>query len=351
MKSDATGDGAAGGVPGNGGSESRGDGASDPGGNGGRRGNGQGGNGGSGDGAVRIGVYVCHCGSNIAKTVDVETVSSSASGEPNVAVARNYRFMCSDPGQELIQRDIRELGLNRVVVAACSPLMHEPTFRKAVEKAGLNRYLFAMANIREQVSWVTSDPGAATMKARSLVTAVIRRVALHEPLQMRRVPIKRRALVVGGGIAGIEAALQMADADFEVVLVEKEPSIGGHMASFDKTFPTLDCAACILTPKMVSVGQHPNIKLMTGAEVAEVNGYIGSFNVKIRVKPRYVDVTRCNSCGTCYEACPSRPMPVRRRMMIAGRVYKEGSPRVLAVADRHAHRVDRVGLSEDGRQI
>ncbi len=299
------------------------------------------------NGEIRIGVYVCHCGTNIAKTVDVESVASDLAGGPHVTVARHYRFMCSDPGQELIQRDVRELKLNRVVVAACSPLMHEPTFRKAVEKAGLNRYLFAMANIREQVSWVTTDPVAATAKARSLVRAAVRRVALHEPLEMRRVPIRRRALVVGGGIAGIEAALQMADADFDVVLVEKEPSIGGHMANFDKTFPTLDCAACILTPKMVSVGQHPRIQLLTGAEVSEVKGYIGNFDVKIRVKPRYVDVSRCNSCGTCYEACPSRPMPARRKMLIADRVYKEGSPRALAPQDRHAHRVSRVGLSED----
>lgn len=292
---------------------------------------------------LRIGVYVCHCGSNIAKMVDVETVADSMKGEPGVAVARHYRFMCSDPGQELIQKDIRELGLNRVVVAACSPLMHEPTFRKAVEKGGLNRYLFQMANIREQVSWVTQDPLAATWKARAQVRAAVRRVALQEPLEMRHVTIRRRALVVGGGIAGIEAALQMADAGFEVVLVERETSIGGHMASFDKTFPTLDCAACILTPKMVSVGQHPNISLLTGAEVEEVHGYIGQFQVKVRVRPRYVNVETCNSCGACYEACPSRPFPSRRRMMLGGRVYKEGSPRVLATALRHEHRVSRVG--------
>jgi heterodisulfide reductase subunit A len=305
----------------------------------------------SGNGEIRIGVYVCHCGSNIAKVVDVEAVANSASGQPNVVIARNFRFMCSDPGQELIQRDIRERKLNRVVVAACSPLMHEPTFRKAVEKAGLNRYLFAMANIREQVSWVTADPGAATMKARALVHAAIRRVALQEPLEMRHVAIKRRALVVGGGIAGIEAALQMADAGFEVILVEKETSIGGHMASFDKTFPTLDCAACILTPKMVAVGQHPNIKLYTGAEVAQVDGYVGNFKARIRIQPRYVDVTRCSSCGTCYEACPSRPVPVRRRMILGGRVYKEGSPRVLAPPDRHSRRVSRAGLAESEATI
>jgi heterodisulfide reductase subunit A len=296
---------------------------------------------------VRIGVYVCHCGTNIAKVVDVAGVAEAAGTQPCVAVARHYRFMCSDPGQELIQRDIREQGLTRVVVAACSPLMHEPTFRKACEKAGLNRYLFAMANIREQVSWVTSDNVEATKKARALVNAAVRRVVHHEPLEMRHVKIKNRALVVGGGIAGIEAALQMADTGIEVVLVEREPSIGGHMANFDKTFPTLDCAACILTPKMVSVGQHPNIRLMTWAEVESVEGYIGNFKVRVRRKARYVDVTKCNSCGTCYDACPSRPLPTYRRMLIADRVYKEGTPRALAPAYKHAHRVSRTGLTED----
>jgi heterodisulfide reductase subunit A len=297
-------------------------------------------------GGARIGVYVCHCGTNIAKTVDVEAVARHAATLGAVKVARHYRFMCSEPGQELIQRDIREQGLDRVVVAACSPLMHEPTFRKAVAKAGLNRYLFAMANIREQVSWVTVDGALATAKAKSLVHAAVRRVARQEPLEMRRVAIRKRALVVGGGIAGIEAALQLADSGLEVVLVEREASIGGHMASFDKTFPTLDCAACILTPKMVAVGQHPNIRLMTWAEVEKVDGYIGNFTVRVRHKRRFVDVTKCNSCGTCYEACPSRPFPSHRRMVLGERVYREGTPRVLATVDRHEHRVSRTGLVE-----
>ncbi|KAA0255802.1 MAG: CoB--CoM heterodisulfide reductase iron-sulfur subunit A family protein [Acidobacteria bacterium] len=299
-----------------------------------------------GNGGVRIGVYVCHCGTNIAKTVDVEAVAAASAAAPGVVVARHYKFMCSDPGQELIQRDVRELGLTRVVVAACSPLMHEPTFRKAVEKAGLNRYLFAMANVREQVSWVSEKGPAATEKARAMVAAAVRRVALQEPLEMRRVAIRRRALVVGGGIAGIEAALQMADAGFDVVLVERETSIGGHMVSFDKTFPTLDCAACILTPKMVAVAQHPKIRLVTGAEVEKVEGYVGSFQATIRVRPRYVDVKRCNGCGACYDACPSRAVPARRRMRLGGRVYKEGAPRSLAPGQRHAHRVSRPGLPE-----
>jgi heterodisulfide reductase subunit A len=301
-----------------------------------------------GGNGTRIGVYICHCGTNISKMVDVEEVAAAAARQPGVAVARHYRFMCSDPGQELIQKDIREQGLNRVIVAACSPLMHEPTFRKAVERAGLNRYLFQMANIREQVSWVTVDPSAATRKATALVNAAVRRVALQEPLEIRRVAIKRRALVVGGGIAGIEAALQMADAGFEVVLVEREPSIGGHMANFDKTFPTLDCAACILTPKMVAVAQHPNIRLLTYTEVDAVEGFVGNFKVTMRRKPRFVDVSKCNGCGTCYEACPSRPYPTRRRMILSGRVYKEGTPRLLAAADKHVHRVSRTGVPESG---
>jgi len=309
---------------------------------------GTGGRGGDG-GPPRVGVYVCHCGTNIAKTVDVESVARFAAGLPNVVVARHYRFMCSDPGQDLVQRDIREHSLDRVIVAACSPLMHEPTFRKAVEKAALNRYLFAMSNIREQVSWVTVDGAAATAKAKALVSAAVRRVVLQEPLEMRHVQIRKRALVVGGGIAGIEAALQLADSGLEVVLVEREPSIGGHMASFDKTFPTLDCAACILTPKMVAVAQHPNVKLYSFTEVEKVDGYVGQFSVTLSHKARFVDTAACNGCGTCYEACPSRPLPTRRQMAIGGRVYKRGTSRMLLAADRHEHRVSRSGLPEDRR--
>jgi heterodisulfide reductase subunit A len=182
-----------------------------------------------------------------------------------------------------------------------------------------------MGNIREQVSWVTLNPQLATAKAIAIIKGAIARVRFHEPLEMRKVPIKSRVLIVGGGIAGIEAALQIADAGFEVVLVERDSSIGGHMSRFDKTFPTLDCAACILTPKMVSVGKHPNIKLITWAEVEDVKGYIGNFTVKIRRKARYVDTTLCNSCGTCYEACPSRQYPSHRRLMLGKNVFKEGA--------------------------
>ena len=252
----------------------------------------------------RVGVYICHCGSNIAGTVDVEEVTSFAQGLPSVAVARNNKYMCSDPGQDLIKKDIKELGINRVVVASCSPQMHEPTFRHACEDAGLNQYLFEMANIREHCSWVTEDRAAATEKAKALVSAAVRRVALHEPLETKEVPVNPNTLVVGGGIAGIQAALDIAASGHKVYLVEKEPSIGGHMIQLDKTFPTLDCSACILTPKMSQVGQNPNIELLSYSEVVEVSGYVGNFKVKIKKKARYVDEEKCTGCGVCQEKCP-----------------------------------------------
>ena len=252
----------------------------------------------------RIGVYVCHCGSNIAGTVDCAEVARFARGLDAVVVARDYKFTCSDPGQEMIKKDIKELGLNRVVVASCSPTMHEPTFRRAIQEAGLNPYFFEMANIREQCSWVTEDKKMATEKAKALVAAAVRRVYYHQPLETREVPINPNTLVVGGGIAGIQAALKIADSQHKVYLVEKEPSIGGHMAQLDKTFPTLDCSACILTPKMTLVGSHPYIELLTYSEVVEVSGYVGNFKVRIREKPRYVDVDKCTGCGECEKVCP-----------------------------------------------
>jgi NADH:ubiquinone oxidoreductase subunit E/NAD-dependent dihydropyrimidine dehydrogenase PreA subunit len=257
----------------------------------------------------RIGVYVCHCGTNISHTVDVAAVVAHAATLPGVVVAREYKYMCSDPGQEMVKTDIRELGLNRVVVASCSPLMHEPTFRNACEEAALNRFLFQMANIREHCSWVHSDRKKATAKAKRLVTGAVRRVWHHRPLEERDVPVRPETLVVGAGIAGIEAALRIAESGKKVYLVEREPSIGGHMAQFDKTFPTLDCAACILTPKMVSVGQHPNIKLMSYSEVEEVSGYVGNFKVKVRRKARHVDEEKCTGCGLCVENCLVRNKP------------------------------------------
>jgi heterodisulfide reductase subunit A len=256
------------------------------------------------NGGPKIGVYVCHCGTNIAGIVDVEKVAEFAREMDSVVVARDYKYMCSDPGQNLIKEDVRELGLDGVVVASCSPRMHEPTFRRACHDAGLNPYLFAMANIREQCSWVHEDGGMATEKAKALVNAAVGRVYYQEPLETKDVPVNPNVLIVGGGIAGIQAALEIADSEHQVYLVEREPSIGGHMAQFDKTFPTLDCAACILTPKMVSVGQHPYIKLMAYSEVVEVSGFVGNFKAQIRRKARYVDEDKCTGCGLCQTKCP-----------------------------------------------
>ncbi len=253
---------------------------------------------------VKIGVYVCHCGLNIADIVDVEEVSKYATTLPAVVVSRNYKFMCSDPGQNMIKEDIKELGLNRVVVASCSPLMHEPTFRRTIQEAGVNPYLFEMANIREHCSWITEDHKEATEKAKALVSAAVRRVYYHQPLEIKEVPVNPNTLIIGGGIAGIQAALEIADSEHKVYLVERDPSIGGHMIQFDKTFPTLDCSACILTPKMTSVGMHPYIELMTYSEVEEISGFVGSFKARIRKKARYVDEDKCNGCGLCITKCP-----------------------------------------------
>ena len=253
----------------------------------------------------RIGVYVCHCGVNIAGVVDVKEVAEYAKKLKNVVLAKDYKYMCSEPGQNLIKEDIKEHNLNRIVVAACSPRMHEPTFRAAAEEAGLNPFLVEMANIREHDSWVhMSDPKAATEKAKELVRMTVARARLLEPQEKPKVKVKKSALVVGGGVAGIQAALDLADMGFKVYLVEKEPTIGGVMARLDKTFPTMDCAACILTPKMVDVARHKNIELITYAEVKEVDGYIGNFRVKIEKKPRYVREDKCTGCGLCSEACP-----------------------------------------------
>jgi heterodisulfide reductase subunit A len=254
----------------------------------------------------RIGVYVCHCGSNIAGKVDVKTVTDTAGKLSDVVVSRDYQFMCSEPGQELIRQDIKDLELDGVVVAACSPLMHEKTFRRACATAGLNHYLMQMANIREQCSWVTEDPAAATEKAKVIISGTVGWVRNLRPLAEREVPVVPAVLVLGGGIAGIQAALQCADAGYKVYLVERKQSVGGHMAMLDKTFPTLDCSACILTPKMVSVGQHPNIELMTYSEVEGVSGYAGNMKIKIRRKATCVDTEKCNGCGICQEKCPAK---------------------------------------------
>ena len=252
----------------------------------------------------RVGVYVCHCGSNISKVVDVEEVARWAGEQPNVTIARDYKFMCSSLGQELIEKDIQELGLTRVVCASCSPHMHEKTFRSACERGGLNPFLFEMANIREHDSWITSDRELATVKAKSLVRGAVDRVVHHQPLEQIPVEINPNTLVVGGGIAGITAALELADGGNHVYLVEREPSIGGHMAQLDKTFPTLDCSACILTPKMVDIAQHENVTLLTWSEVEKVEGFLGNFTVSVRKKARYVNEEHCTGCGICIEKCP-----------------------------------------------
>ena len=251
----------------------------------------------------RIGVYICHCGLNIASVVNTQQVAEFARGLSHVVIARENKFMCSDPGQDMIQDDICEHKLNRIVVASCSPLLHERTFRKTAQDAGLNPFYFQMANIREHVSWVTLDNALGTDKAKALVAAAVHRVQSHEALDRQQSPVNPAVLIVGGGIAGIFAALVIADAGRKVYLVEREPTIGGHMAMFDKTFPTLDCSACILTPKMSDVKNHPNIVLWTYSEVEEVKGYAGQFKIKVKRKPRYVKEDDCVGCMLCVEAC------------------------------------------------
>ncbi|MFA4029740.1 MAG: hypothetical protein GDYSWBUE_001034 [Candidatus Fervidibacterota bacterium] len=254
----------------------------------------------------RIGVFICHCGVNIAATVDVERVRDELAKHPGVVYSTDYRYMCSDPGQKVIQDAIREHHLTGVVVAACSPSMHEPTFRAACAAAGLNPYLCEMANIREHCSWVHQDREAATRKAIELVRIMVEKVKRNHELHPIHIDVTKRALVIGGGIAGIQAALDIADAGYEVVLVEREPSIGGHMAQLSETFPTLDCSQCILTPKMVQVRQHPKIKLYTYSVVEGVQGYVGNFEVTIRKKARSVREDLCTGCGLCIQRCPAR---------------------------------------------
>ncbi len=252
----------------------------------------------------RIGVFICHCGTNIAGTVDVKGLARELKHYPGVVHAVDYTYLCSQPGQDLIKQAIGRKNLDGIVVAACSPSLHLATFRRAAEAAGLNPYRCEVANIREQCSWVHEDRAEATEKAGRIIKATLEKARLDEYLTALGVPITRRAMVIGGGIAGIQAALDIANAGHEVVLVERGPSIGGHMAQLSETFPTLDCSQCILTPKMVEVAQHPGIELLTYSEVLEVSGYVGNFRVKVLKKPRYVVVEKCISCGRCAKVCP-----------------------------------------------
>lgn len=257
----------------------------------------------------RIGVFVCHCGENISATVNCEKVAKISSELNGVAFSADYKYMCSDPGQTLIKEAIKEHNLDGIVVAACSPRMHEPTFRKACAEAGLNPYLCEMSNIREHCSWVHPKDDLTTKKAEDLVRVMVEKVRKNKPLDPIKVPVTKTALVIGGGVAGIQAALDIANCGHKVIMVERLPSIGGHMSQLSETFPTLDCSQCILTPRMVEIAQHPNITLYTYAEVESLDGYIGNFKVKIRKKSKSIDEKLCTGCGLCTTKCPQKKIP------------------------------------------
>ena len=258
---------------------------------------------------MRIGVFICHCGSNIAGTVDCAQVAKNAKAFPEVAFATDTMYTCSEPGQDEIVAAVKAHNLDGVVVASCTPRMHEPTFRRTVERAGLNRYMFEMANIREHVSWIGKDMQANTNKATELVRMAVEKLRRNAPLYTKKFDSVKKVLVIGGGVAGIQAALDCADAGIQVVMVERETSIGGKMAKLDKTFPTVDCSSCILGPKMVDVAQHPNITLLTASEVTNVSGYVGNFTVSIKRRATYVDWSKCTGCGLCTEKCPAKKTP------------------------------------------
>ena len=255
---------------------------------------------------ARMGVFICWCGANIAETVDCEEVARYAGTLPGVAIARSYKYMCSDPGQRLITEAIKEHKLTGVVVASCSPRMHEPTFRRAAASVGLNPYMLEMANIREHCSWVHTNRRQATEKAKDLVRLRVEKVKRNSPLKEIEVPVTQRVMVIGAGIAGIQAAIDVANAGYEVALVEREPSIGGHMSMLDETFPTLDCSQCILTPRMVEIMQSKKITLYSYSEVQQLDGYVGNFVVKVRKKARKVDLKKCTGCGDCWHNCMAR---------------------------------------------
>ncbi len=257
----------------------------------------------------RIGVFVCHCGTNIAGTVDVKAVAEAMKYENGVVFSTDYQYMCSEAGQNIIKDAIKEHKLTGIVVCSCSPRMHEATFRKAAQSVGLNPYMVEIANIREQCSWIHKDVPTGTEKAIILARTAVAKVHLNAPLTSGETPVVKRALVIGGGIAGIQTALDIADAGFPVDIVEKLPTIGGKMSQIDKTFPTLDCAACILTPKMVDAAQNENIKIYSYSEVSGVKGFVGNFEVTIKRKARFVDETKCTGCGLCTEKCPQKRVP------------------------------------------
>ena len=254
----------------------------------------------------RIGVFVCHCGINIAGTVNVPDVVKRLKDTTDAAVVIDHQYCCSDPGQDLIKDTIKKEKLDGAVVACCSPTLHENTFRKAVASIGINPYNCEIANIREQCSWVTDDKEKATDKATKIIKTIIKKVQHDEPLTPISIPVTRKALVVGGGVAGIQVALDIAQAGYPVILLEKSPSIGGKMSMLSETFPTLDCSQCILTPKMVEAKQHPNITLMTYSEIDSISGYIGNFKVKVRQKVKYVDWDKCTGCDICVGKCPKK---------------------------------------------
>lgn len=288
----------------------------------------------------KIGVFVCHCGTNIAGTVDVKAVADALGKEAGVVFSTDYTYMCSQTGQDLIADTIKKHELGGVVVCSCSPRMHEATFRKCAEKAGINPYLLEVANIREQDSWICKDMPTATAKAISLGKAAIAKVLLNEPLTAGETPVTKRALVIGGGIAGIQTAIDIADAGFPVDIVEAKPTIGGKMAQLDKTFPTLDCAACILTPRMVECGQNENIRILSYSEVTDIKGFVGNFTVTIKRKARYVDETKCTGCGECVQKCPQKKVPNEFNMNLDKRSaiyipFAQAVPKIATIDAEH----------------
>ncbi|MFH1007320.1 MAG: CoB--CoM heterodisulfide reductase iron-sulfur subunit A family protein [Candidatus Latescibacterota bacterium] len=288
---------------------------------------------------MRIGLFVCHCGINISRTVDVEKVAAEIAKEAGVVVATHYTYVCSTPGQEIILKAIKEDNLDRVIVAACSPRMHETTFRRACIRAGLNPYLCEIANIREQCSWVHDDKELGTQKAMDIIRTTIEKVKGNLPLTEIRVPLKKRALVIGAGIAGIQVALDMANGGHEVVVVEREPCIGGHMAQLSETFPSLDCASCIFTPKVVEFSQHKRITLYAYSEIESLSGIVGDFKVKIRKKARSVDETKCTGCESCVAKCPTKvESEFNRGMALRKAIYKpfpQAVPNLVTIDKEH----------------